>query len=165
MAESTGLEPVRRKTLTGSPFPLVVLGALFFGSKEPKRASSHVTKVTRKFAISINVGLRDLNLKVQMAEPTGLEPVRRKTLTGSPFPLVVLGALFFGSKEPKRASSHVTKVTRKFAISINVGLRDLDLKVQMAESTGLEPATSHVTGERSNQLNYDSACCVNQRGR
>jgi hypothetical protein len=34
----------------------------------------------------------------------------------------------------------------------------------MAEPTGLEPATSHVTGERSNQLNYDSACCVNQRG-
>ena len=27
----------------------------------------------------------------------------------------------------------------------------------MAEPTGLEPATSHVTGERSNQLNYDSA--------
>ena len=28
---------------------------------------------------------------------------------------------------------------------------------RMAEPTGLEPATSHVTGERSNQLNYDSA--------
>jgi hypothetical protein len=28
----------------------------------------------------------------------------------------------------------------------------------MAEPTGFEPATFHVTGERSNQLNYGSAC-------
>ena len=28
---------------------------------------------------------------------------------------------------------------------------------EMAEPTGLEPATSDVTGRRSNQLNYDSA--------
>jgi hypothetical protein len=28
---------------------------------------------------------------------------------------------------------------------------------KMAEPTGLEPATSDVTGRRSNQLNYDSA--------
>ena len=29
--------------------------------------------------------------------------------------------------------------------------------VEVAEPTGLEPATSDVTGRRSNQLNYDSA--------
>jgi hypothetical protein len=31
------------------------------------------------------------------------------------------------------------------------------LLLKMAEPTGLEPATSDVTGRRSNQLNYDSA--------
>jgi hypothetical protein len=31
----------------------------------------------------------------------------------------------------------------------------------MAEPTGLEPATSDVTGRRSNQLNYDSAFSTN----
>ncbi len=30
-------------------------------------------------------------------------------------------------------------------------------RFKMAEPTGLEPATSDVTGRRSNQLNYDSA--------
>ena len=29
---------------------------------------------------------------------------------------------------------------------------------KVAERTGLEPATSDVTGRRSNQLNYRSAC-------
>ena len=31
----------------------------------------------------------------------------------------------------------------------------------MAERTGLEPATSGVTGQHSNQLNYRSAFCYN----
>gem|GEM_PF-4932162 len=37
------------------------------------------------------------------------------------------------------------------------GFHRLNSQVLMAEPTGFEPATSDVTGRRSNQLNYDSA--------
>ena len=36
--------------------------------------------------------------------------------------------------------------------------------IKMAEPTGLEPATSDVTGRRSNQLNYDSAFQIPKLG-
>ena len=35
-----------------------------------------------------------------------------------------------------------------------------NLLKRMAGTTGLEPAASAVTGQRSNQLNYDPACAV-----
>ena len=37
-------------------------------------------------------------------------------------------------------------------------------RFELAEPTGLEPATSDVTGRRSNQLNYDSAWKPEVRG-
>ena len=35
-----------------------------------------------------------------------------------------------------------------------------DLKGNLADRTGLEPATSAVTGQHSNQLNYRSSCLM-----
>ncbi len=44
---------------------------------------------------------------------------------------------------------HAVKVEKR-------ALDDTGALSKMAEPTGLEPATSDVTGRRSNQLNYDS---------
>ena len=49
-------------------------------------------------------------------------------------------------------SSNKTQRASRFKGSRNVYFKNL-----VAEPTGLEPATSDVTGRRSNQLNYDSA--------
>ena len=46
-----------------------------------------------------------------------------------------------------------TKIEK--AVALQFYLKSNRFKV--AEPTGLEPATSDVTGRRSNQLNYDSA--------
>ena len=46
----------------------------------------------------------------------------------------------------------------KYAVKVEKrALNDTGALLKMAEPTGLEPATSDVTGRRSNQLNYDSA--------
>ena len=46
----------------------------------------------------------------------------------------------------------------KFALKVNACVyKDTGAYLVVAEPTGLEPATSDVTGRRSNQLNYDSA--------
>jgi hypothetical protein len=42
------------------------------------------------------------------------------------------------------------------------GFRSLNYQGLLAEPTGFEPATSDVTGRRSNQLNYDSALTQNR---
>jgi hypothetical protein len=38
------------------------------------------------------------------------------------------------------------------------------LLIELAGPTGLEPATSDVTGQRSSQLNYDPATCLRMVG-
>ena len=46
----------------------------------------------------------------------------------------------------------------KYAVKVEKrALNETGALSKMAEPTGLEPATSDVTGRRSNQLNYDSA--------
>ena len=52
----------------------------------------------------------------------------------------------------------------KYAVKVEKrALDDTGALFKMAEPTGLEPATSDVTGRRSNQLNYDSAEKLNSQ--
>ena len=54
----------------------------------------------------------------------------------------------FGVNEPR---CRLTRIPARICSS-----KGLAIDLQVAESTGLEPATSAVTGQRSNQLSYDS---------
>ena len=47
-----------------------------------------------------------------------------------------------------------TRVYEEALASIRLEGFELDEQVRMAGTTGFEPATSDVTGRRSNQLNY-----------
>jgi hypothetical protein len=53
-----------------------------------------------------------------------------------------------GKKKPPAVEVRAAGLPKKYAQKI---------LMMMAEPTGFEPATSDVTGRRSNQLNYDSA--------
>jgi hypothetical protein len=48
------------------------------------------------------------------------------------------------------------KMSIKLALARMRSSKGLAVDLRVAESTGLEPATSAVTGQRSNQLSYDS---------
>jgi hypothetical protein len=56
----------------------------------------------------------------------------------------------FHAPMPDQVLDRTVKVEKR-------ALNDTGALLKMAEPTGLEPATSDVTGRRSNQLNYDSA--------
>jgi hypothetical protein len=49
------------------------------------------------------------------------------------------------------------KTVTQLVAHTKIAPREWRYFVEVAEPTGLEPATSDVTGRRSNQLNYDSA--------
>jgi len=64
-----------------------------------------------------------------------------------------------GKRLSRRISQGTKKGTtpKKAKPAASDGLNPLLIQDLVAEPTGLEPATSDVTGRRSNQLNYDSA--------
>ena len=64
-----------------------------------------------------------------------------------------------GSPQPKSRAESGSPANPAFG-SLGGEARDLKVKV-MAGTTGLEPAASAVTGQRSNQLNYVPACGIN----
>ena len=81
----------------------------------------------------------------------GKQGAHRKDDLRAGIPIPVTSVVFVGPflSSLSKPKSHSLREWPLFFAAI--------LVVLMAEPTGLEPATSDVTGRRSNQLNYDSA--------
>jgi hypothetical protein len=75
---------------------------------------------------------------------------------GSKFPQQT-AEMIRGELEGEKESASEVTGTIFDTIFADGQFQDPKLLKELAEPTGLEPATSDVTGRRSNQLNYDSA--------